>query len=223
MPDPKKSRKESLIRGTSILAAATAICLLIFFVLMLPNRMPNDAEQLNIRTVELYVPPPPEPPPIRQQPENQTPDAPSVNVRGPGSEATLSYSDNPVIDVRLPDHVQRPDFDVNALNMQRTISVQFPIFGVENLDRIPRVVASRAVAIPRPLRNRGIHDVRAVVDIIIVESGRAYIKQIVDPVHAEMVSAIREYMEHVRFTQPTKDGHPVQAEYRFNMNFQHRL
>ncbi len=193
-------------------------------VLLFPERMAPRDDEVVVRKVDLHLPPPPEPPPpVQQTPDASQPEAASINLAGLGSAVELQYSDKPKINTVPVDKVEQPEFDMNAMEMRKTLSVQFPVVGVKSLDNMPQIVSSKQVSIPRELRQRGINRVETKVQIIIVETGRAYIKKIIDPVYPEMVAVIREYIENVKFTAPTQNGHPVQAEYLFELNFNYRI
>lgn len=213
-----------VIRLSSILLAIAAVVAFTLLVLLFPERMAPPENEVLVRRIDLQLPPPPEPPPpVQQKADASQSEAASIDLTGFASSVELSYDSKPKINAVPLDEVEQPEFDMSTLNMRKTLSVQFPVVGVKSLDRMPQIVSSKQVSIPKELRRRGINRVETKVQIIIVETGRAYIKKIIDPVYPEMVVIIREYIENVQFTAPTQSGHPVQAEYLFELNFNYRI
>jgi len=213
-----------VIRFLSILLAVIAIVAFTLLVLLFPERLSPPENEVMVRKIDLQLPPPPEPPPfVQQKPDSSQPDAASIDLTGFASSVELSYDSKPKIKTAPIENIEQPEFDMSHMDMRKTLSVQFPIVGVKSLDRMPQIVSSKQVAIPKELRRRGISRVETEVQIIIVETGRAYIKKIVNPVYPEMIEVIREYIENVTFTPPTQNGHPVQAEYLFKLNFNYRI
>lgn len=185
--------------------------------------IPSD-EKVTLRRVDVQLPPPPEPPPPAQQVKQKlSPQNASVDVVGLASDTQLNFSQKPEINTVKIDKIEKPTFDLDSINMIETLSVSFPVVGVDTLDEMPRITSSKRVTVPKELRDQGVYRVETKVLIIITENGRAYIKKLVDPVYTEMVAPIRDYIKNLQFTSPTKNGLKVQAEYMFNLNFEYRF
>jgi protein TonB len=191
-------------------------------ILMLKGQSPESAETLDIRSIDIAVPPPPEPPPpIRTQTPQESP-TPSINLMGQGTGPQLSYSDNPKLTLDNLQKIPKPEFDPKGMDLSSTLSVDFPLIEVKELDAIPRLVSNHRVSFPHVLRDKGVSRVATKVEIIIDQSGKAFVKKIVDPVYPEMVDVIRKAINDSRFTIPTKDGRPVQAIYLYTLVFINR-
>lgn len=197
-----------------------AVIALVTLMVSMKGRVLDGQQTVTVRSVDVAVPPPPEPPPpIKTRRPETTTDTPSIDVVGPGEGPTLDYSDNPKLAMLNLEKVERPDFDVDSLDLGKAISVDFPLLEVKELDRIPRLVSTNHVRFPRELRSRGIKEVTTTVEIIIDRNGRAFVKKIVDPVYPMMPDVIRKSINNSRFTIPKKDGKPVQAVYLYNLKF----
>ncbi|HEY7864402.1 MAG TPA: hypothetical protein VIC51_00200 [Psychromonas sp.] len=212
-----------VIRLFSILLAITVIVAFTLLVLLFPERISPPEDEVMVRRIDLQLPPPPEPPPpVQKKADTSQSDSASIDLSGFASSVELSYDSKPKINAVPLDKVEQPEFDMGVMDMRKTLSVQFPVVGVKSLDRMPQIVSSKQLSIPAELRRRGITRVETEVHIIIVETGRTYIKKIVNPAYPEMIEVIREYIENLVFTPPTQNGHPVQAEYFFHLNFNYR-
>lgn len=212
-----------MVRLMSLGLAIFFVLAFTLLVLLAPQKSSPPEEELTVRKIEMRLPPPPPPPPpVQQKPDVSQAESASINLAGLESQVQMSYTNKPKINTVKMDKIEQPEFELSTLHMRETLSVQFPVVGVKSLDAMPQIVSSKLVSIPGELRRRGITRVETKVQIIIVENGKAYIKKIVDPVYPEMVEPIREYIENIRFTAPTQDGNPVQAEYLFEMNFVYR-
>lgn len=203
--------------------SAAMIFALLGLMLSLQNVTEPEENSVIVRRIDTALPPPPPPPPPIEIEQVETEsEAPTIDLIGMGNGPSMRYSDTPVLGKVNIEKVKKPKFDLSSLNFEKTISLDFPVIEVKNLDRQPRVVSVRNPSIPRALRSRGITFVPVKVDIIIDDTGRAYIKRIVDPVYPEMITPIRQWVSSVRFTVPTKNGRPVQAIYHYTLNFRHR-
>lgn len=207
--------------------ALSFIAVLLLFIMMLfyeARGLGQPEEEVTVRNIQLVLPPPPEPPPpLRtRQPETETL-TPSIDLVGPGEGPSLSYSDNPKLAMLSLQKIQRPEFNTNSLDLRKTLSVDFPIFEVEELDQAPRLVSNNRISFPRELTRRGLNRIETQVEIIIDQHGKAFVRKIIDPGYPEMIEVIRKAINDSRFTVPTKDGRPVQAVYLYTLVFINRM
>ena len=181
-------------------------------------------DEVTVRKIDVALPPPPPPPPpLQLEAKASDNDSPSIDLLGIGQGPSLRYSDTPSMSVPSLEKVEKPDFDVDSLDLRKTLSVDFPVIDVKNLDKIPRLLSKSAIKFPRSLVERGIRQVTTKVELIIDQNGKPYIKKIVDPVYPEMIDTIRETIKNARFTVPTKNGLPVQADYLYKLTFVYRV
>lgn len=202
-----------------------AVSLLFILMLLYEARgLGKPDEEVTVRNIELTLPPPPEPePPLRtRQPESEAL-TPSIDLIGAGEGPALSYSDNPKLAMLSLQKVQKPEFDTESLDLRKTLSVDFPIFEVQELDKAPRLISNNRISFPNELARRGINRIETQVEIIIDQHGKAFVRKIIEPGYPEMIEVIRKAINDSRFTVPTKDGLPVQAVYLYTLVFINRI
>lgn len=215
--------KQLALKSLPWVLSALLLFILLSLMLSLQNVIKPDEDSVIVRKVDIALPPPPPPPPpLETEPLETESETPTINLIGLGDGPSMRYSDTPVLGKINIEQVKKPEFDLSSLNLEKAISLEFPVVGVQSLDRLPRVVSVRNPQIPKVLRDRGIRSVPVKVDIIITDTGKAYVKKIVNPVYPEMVKPIRQWVSSVRFTVPTKNGKPVQAIYHYTLNFKYR-
>lgn len=202
------------------LIGALVICSLVAIILLIKAVPLKEPETLTVRSLDVAVPPPPEPPPpVKIQEHTTTAPTPSIDLFGAGEGPSLSYAHNPKLTLDNLQRIEKPEFDKKALDLASTLSVDFPLLEVKELDSVPRLLSNNRISFPRQLRERGVDRVATQVEIIIDQQGRAFVKKIVDPVYPEMVDVIRKAINDSKFTTPTKNGRPVQAIYLYTLVF----
>lgn len=204
--------------------ALILVIALVLAMLILQKKNFQQEEIVTIRkiNVALPLPLPPPPPPIELKESRPKSSTPTINLVGLGDGPAMKYSDLPSLGQRAKIKVLQPKFDLNSLDLRKTLSLDFPVVEVKNLDRIPTVVSSKYISPPKGLVSRGIKRIATKVDIIIDQTGKAYVNKIIDAVYPEMEAIIREWIKHARFTVPTKDGQAVQANYVYGLNFNYK-
>jgi hypothetical protein len=200
-----------------------SVLLVASLVMVMVYLQKTDFEQeeiVTVRKIDMALPlPPPPPPSVEMEQIESESNALSIDLLGMGSGPTIDYAQKPKIAKLKLATVKLPKFDVNSMDLSKTIAVDFALIEVKVLDQIPKIISSRYVQPPWSLIKRGITRIPTTVEIIIDEKGRAHIKKIVDPVYPEMVEIIRTWVKNVRFSIPKKNGKPVQALYLYGLNF----
>jgi protein TonB len=200
------------------------VCSLTWLILMLDSIIQQQDEEVEIRQIHAFVPPPPPPPPpIKVETTTETPAAPSINLLGVGEGPQMQYSDNPKLSYNRLEKIVKPEFNMNDLDIRKELTLDLPLFEVKELDGVPKLVSSNHISFPKELSRRGIDRVETKVEIIIDQTGRAYVKKIIDPVYPEMIAVIRKAINNSKFTIPLKNGQPVQAVYLYSLNFSLRI
>ncbi|TPH18662.1 hypothetical protein EPA86_02335 [Litorilituus lipolyticus] len=207
-------------KGLPWLISLLLVLLLVLLMLYLQQGDFTNEEVVTVRKVDVALPlPPPPPPPIEMEQSQSESDAASIDLIGMGAGPVLDYSKKPKVAQLKLTNVQLPEFDVNSLDLSKTIAVDFALIEVKSLDQLPEIISSRYVQPPWSVIKRGVTRIPTLVEIIIDQRGRAHIKKIVDPVYPEMVDTIRTWVKNVRFSIPKKNGKPVQALYLYGLNF----
>lgn len=200
------------------------VCSLTWLILMLDSIIQQQDEEVEIRQIHAFVPPPPPPPPpIKVETTTEAPAAPSINLLGVGEGPQMQYSDNPKLSYNRLEKIVKPEFNMNDLDIRKELTLDLPLFEVKELDGVPKLVSSNHISFPKELSRRGIDRVETKVEIIIDQTGRAYVKKIIDPVYPEMIAVIRKAINNSKFTIPLKNGQPVQAVYLYSLNFSLRI
>lgn len=200
------------------------VCTLTSLILTLDSLIQQQEEEVEIRQLQSFVPPPPPPPPpIKVQASDEVPAAPSINLLGAGEGPQMQYSDNPKLSYNRLERIVKPEFNMNDLDIRKELTLDLPLFEVKELDAIPKLISSNHISFPSELSRRGINRVETKVEIIIDQTGRAYVKKIIDPVYPEMIAVIRKAINNSKFTIPRKNGQPVQAVYLYSLNFSLRI
>lgn len=207
-------------KGVPWLISLLLVLSLVLLMLYLQQGDFTKEEVVTVRKVDVALPlPPPPPPPIEMEQSQSESDAASIDLIGMGAGPVLDYSKKPKVAQLKLTNVQLPEFDVNSLDLSKTIAVDFALIEVKSLDQLPEIISSRYVQPPWSVIKRGVTRIPTLVEIIIDQRGRAHIKKIVDPVYPEMVDTIRTWVKNVRFSIPKKNGKPVQALYLYGLNF----
>lgn len=195
------------------------IALVMVMVFLQSNEFKQE-ETVTVRKIDVALPlPPPPPPPVEMEQIESESNAPSIDLIGMGAGPKMDYSKKPEVAKLKVAKVELPKFDINSIDLSKTIAVDFTLIEVKRLDQVPKIISSRYVQPPWSIIKRGITRIPTTVELIIDEKGRAHIKKIVDPVYPEMVETIRTWVKNVRFSIPKKNGKPVQALYLYGLNF----
>ncbi len=199
-----------------------AVMSLTAFIVLHDSIPISESETVTLREVDIALPPPPEPPPPVEMQVEESSAPPSIDLPGRGAGPDMTFSDNPKLSMARVQQIHKPDNDVGKLDLTRSLSVNFPLLDVKELDQIPRLVSTNRISFPQELRRKGVSRVETKVEIIIDQSGQAFVKKIVDPVYPEMTDVIRKAINDSKFTIPKKDGKAVQAIYLYTLVFINR-
>lgn len=193
--------------------------MLFFVVLSFSKVILEPDDEVTVRAISVAPPPPPPPREIIEQIDESVAEDNSINISVSGQTSELTFSTKPKLKNIKVNEIERPNFDFNSIDLKKTLAIDFPQYEIKDLDEMPRIVSSTNLRIPRSLRDRGIKRVDTIVDILIDEVGRPYIKEIIEHGYIEMDPVIRKYLKGVRFSPPKKDGRPVQAVYTWTLRF----
>ena len=91
--------------------------------------------------------------------------------------------------------------------------------GLEQLDSPPRLLGKLKIDYPNSLVRKGIDSVNIEVDVMIDETGKVVLRQILGSPPAEIVEPLKTLINRARFTAPTKDGTAVRAAFIWPLEF----
>lgn len=172
---------------------------------------------LEVRTIDVSLPPPPPPPPEPPPPEQkqETPPQPKLqNPPKPLSLSQLEMSLNPGVGDAFGGTFGMGAFEVDA-NALGDLST----FSISELDEVPRLLRQPAWTWPRHAIGKIDSDVKARALIFINPDGRVEVKNFINMSHPVIERDVLEWLQQVRFSQPKRDGKPVRARYIFPLEF----
>ncbi len=103
---------------------------------------------VTVRTIDTVSLPPPPPPPPAQQVDVQTPTV-AINTQGSGPQLRLNLVP-PKVDIK-----QQPlelNLEMNSINWQESLDVDWQAFGLDQLDDLPRMLNKVKLNIPQQIR-----------------------------------------------------------------------
>lgn len=203
------------------LLSAMIVAGLVFSLHLLKQQPKAPKADLITRKIDvaLPTPPPPPPPPIKTTSSSSEPSKTALNLASLGDGPSINYADKPTMTLPKVESLELPNFTIDAKMIQERLALDMPLLAVEKLDRVPQVVRQKYFPPPKSVRQKGVKRIKTQVELIIDQSGKPYIKRIVDPVYPEMEEVIRAWVSHAIFSKPKKDGRAVQAIYFYSINF----
>ncbi|TQF70512.1 hypothetical protein [Pseudoalteromonas luteoviolacea] len=205
-----------LLLGISALTLSLSLFL---FLVVLDNSTGKSPDKLQINRVDVaMISPPPPPPPITQT-HHTSGQSSALNVKGLGGPVKVQYSVKNVMEIPTANKLNLPKISTDKLKFTSHFSANVPMLNVEHLDRVPKVVSQRYVRPPKTVRKYGQKRIETSVELIIDQTGKPFVKRIIDPVFPEMNETIRTWVKHAKFEVPRKEGKAVQAVYLYGINF----
>lgn len=188
------------------------------FILPFTQHLLKVKEQRTVRTVDVALPPPPPPPPDPPPPPEEKVEQPSPELQSqpkPLSLSQLQLSMNPGTGNALGAAFGMGSFDVNTNALE-----EIQTFSMSELDQKPHVIRKPDWITPNHLRGRVKGSVKVIARYIIDQDGRVEFIRFEQITHPEAADAIREYIEKIRWSQPTKDGKPAKVNARFPLTLE---
>ncbi|MDK1286100.1 hypothetical protein [Pseudoalteromonas umbrosa] len=203
---------------TSVSAIGLALALFIGMVVL--DKVDVEApDKLIVNQVDVAMLTPPPPPPPLTQTSQAASDSTALNVMGLGGPVKVQYGIKNTMQIPKFEDIKLPKLELDKLEIVSHFSSSVPMLKVEHLDRVPKVVSQRYVRPPKSVRKYGQKRIETSVELIIDQTGKPYVKKIIDPVFPEMVETIRTWVQHAKFEVPKKEGKAVQAVYLYGINF----
>lgn len=192
-------------------AVALTVGLLVFLAGLRLAQKPEEPDQ-TIRTLStvdpVALPAPPPPPPAEVEPP---PPPPEENL--PKLELALDSVAPPVkarierkVELRLPN----ADFARQVESPRQRMT-----FFSDELDNQPKLIHRPSMSFPKALAEKGIKEGKVTLEVLITASGAVRVRRTLDSSHAELVSVARSFASNSRFSPPNKNGHNVNALFRW--------
>jgi hypothetical protein len=200
----------------SLLLAAACIILLLFTLLL--SDVPDVSENITLRSVSVGLPPPPPPPPSPVETTTQTTTTQMdllANIEHGIALATAKIQPPKLQPPSLP----QLDIRSSMPELDSALSFNWDGLGLSELDQTPRLLTAPKIRFPNNLRSRGVSRVLVELNVMIDESGRVFLKEIVKNPHPQLNSEIRLLTQRARFTPPKKDSKPARAVFIWPLEF----
>ncbi len=206
-----------LLKSLTIVLAILAAGALLLFMLLVSNNELLKPDTTTVREVSFSVPPPPpHPPPTRMQQPAETPSL-DISVAGDGpSLATTPITLEGAIEV---EDIQPPEPKAITPEWDTLLQPNWNTVGLEQLDAPPRLLVKLKIDYPAALVKQGINKVILDVDVMIDETGRVFLRQILGSPPNEIINPIKKLINKARFTAPMKDGVAVRASFIWPLEF----
>ncbi|KZN64834.1 hypothetical protein N473_13655 [Pseudoalteromonas luteoviolacea CPMOR-1] len=205
----------------TLMVFAIGLSSTLFFLLILldvTNTTPQDKIKIAQLDVAVFIPPPPPPPQITDA-NDMSNDISTLNVLDLAGTVKVNYGiKNKMATPNITD-VSMPEFSPERFEIRDLYASKVPMLEVEQLDRVPKVVSQRYVRPPKSVRKYGQKRIKTTVELIIDQSGKPFIKKIINPTFPEMIETIKTWVKYAKFEVPKKEGKAVQAVYLYDINF----
>ncbi len=195
-------------KQTVAMAAALVVLLLTLAILLVGQRIPEITEpKLEVRTLNVALPPPPPPPPQPvEQPQVDVP----IDVSAPGRGAVV-----PKIDMPKEIVLERPDAPkiTTVQPVFDNLAPDLDVFNLDELDGLPKLLTQLRITMPKSLLRRGINEVQVRLEVTIDETGRLTLNRIIENPYPELNKEIQRLIKRSRFTPPKKGNEAVRARF----------
>lgn len=207
-----------LSRPIRVVAIATLLVVGVLFLLPFTQHLAGIGKKnLEVRTIDVALPPPPPPPPEPPPPEENKPEPSTPELQQapkPLSLSQLELSLNPGVG-----DASAAAFGMGAFEVEADAMGDLSSFSVSELDELPRVTRQPPWMWPRHARGRIDSDVTAKAEIYILPDGRVEFRRFRGLSHPIIEREIIEWVEDMRFTPPVRNGKPVRARYALPIKF----
>lgn len=193
---------------------AVFFSIMLFLLLPLSRMFQNINETKEIvRSIELAATPPP--PPILQQQEEDLTIEEVVNIQRIDAEIELEPLDVQ-LDASLEGDLQ-VKISIGNFNVSQSkegLLADIKMFSLLELDSTPMSLNDPLLRIPAELITQGISEINAEALVILTEEGKVEFVQFISLSHQDANKIIREYIQKLRYTPPTKDGEVGRVRFR---------
>lgn len=193
---------------------AVFFSLMLFLLLPLSRMFQNYVETKEVvRPIELAATPPP--PPRQQKKEQEVTVEEIVNIETVQTEIELQP-----LDVQLEASLEgdlKVQISIGEFNVKQgkvDILADIKMFSLEELDSTPMSLNDPLLRIPEELAEQGIANIYAEALVILTEQGNVEFVQFISLSNQGANQAIREYIQKLKYSPPTKDGEVGRVQFR---------
>lgn len=166
-----------------------------------------------VRTIEIATPPPPPPP--QQQRETEVTVEDVINIQKVETEIELEPL-NVQLDASLVGDlkVQLSIGDFNVRQGNSDLASEIRMFSLSELDSTPMSINDPLFRAPEELYLRKVSEINAEALVILNETGDVEFIQFISLSHQIANKAVRDYINKLKYTPPTKDGEIGRVRFR---------
>lgn len=173
-----------------------------------------------IREVKFALPPPPPPPPPTHA--EQPAETPSLDISIGGDGPSLKTSKMILVAEVDVAELEPPEPKAMTPDWDSLLQPNWDAVGLDELDTPPRMITNASnlkINYPTSLVRQGINTVELELDVMIDETGKVFLRQILGSPPPEIISPVKKIIERARFTAPLKDGVAVRASFIWPLEF----
>lgn len=204
-------------RGVTLFSALLLTLGLLGLMILVSDPHLQRPDTAVVREIQFALPPPPPPPPSMQI--QQPAELPSLDIsisgEGPGLTSTPTML-NAVIEV---EEITPPEPKALTPDWHKLLQPDWDTVGLEQLDAPPRLLTSLKIEYPKALSRQGVNKIKLEADVLIDETGKVILRQILGTPPAEIVEPLKTLVNRARFTAPQKDGVAVRAAFIWPLEF----
>lgn len=201
----------------TIAIAIVLACALLLFMIWVSDSELAKPEKTMVRSISFAAPPPPPPPPPAQV--LQTVEAPSLDISVTGDGPSLSTVPLTIEGAIEVEEIKPPEPKALTPEWDSLLQPDWNTVRLDQLDAPPRLLVDLKIDYPKALISQGVKQVALEVDVMIDETGRVFLRQIIGSPPQEIVEPIKKMINRARFSAPTKDGVAVRAAFIWPLEF----
>lgn len=193
---------------------ATFFSVMLFLLLPLSRMFQDYSKQEElVRSFELVTTPPP--PPMQNNQELEEVVEEVINIESTQTEIEiepLEITLEPSLEGDLKVQIQMGDFNIKQ--GAETLIADIKMFSLSELDSTPTSLNDPLLRTPPELVEQGVGEINAEALVILNEKGEVEFIQFISLSHQGANEAIRDYIQKLRYTPPTKDGEVGRVRFR---------
>ncbi|MEM9159468.1 MAG: hypothetical protein AAGB46_10500 [Verrucomicrobiota bacterium] len=197
-----------------VVAIAFALVVGVLFLLPFTQHLAGMKKaSMDVRSIDVALPPPPPPPPEPPPPEEKKAETPEPQLQQqpkPLSLSQLELSLNPGAGDAFG-----ASFGMGAFEVETDAMGDLATFSISELDEVPRITRTPDWSWPRHAMGKIKSDLTARILIFINPDGRVEVQNVRNLNYSIVEREIIDWMQRFRFTPPKREGKAVRARYMF--------
>ena len=209
------------LRFTAAIVAVLLISALMLSLLFFQKLELIKPEKIMVRQISMIAPPPPPPPPPPAVQQAQSGFTPRINLTLSSSGAVMQFAKVKLANQINFTDISPPEISDMTSHLLDNLTVDWQAFGLDELDDMPRLLTNLKIKYPKSLVRKGVSSIAIELNVLIDESGKVMLRNIVQNPYPEFEPIIHKLMKKARFTAPKKNGVSVRAAFNWPLEFSH--